>query len=1316
MKKLFSKIDNAGAKETSSYIGKVFVVGRHSVTVEEILAEGGFAIVYLVKSSGGRYALKRMYVNNEHDLNVCKREIQIASNLSGHKNMIGYVDSSITHVKGGVHELLLLMPYCKSQVLQMMNDRLQTGFTEPEVLQIFCDMCEAVSRLHHCQTPIIHRDLKVENILLDECGNYVLCDFGSATAKFLNPSIHGASTVEEEIQKYTTLSYRAPEMVDMYCGKQITTKADIWALGCLLYKLCFFTLPFGDSTLAIQSGNFTIPDNSRYSKALHCLIRYMLEPDPDIRPDIYQVSAIAFQIAGKDNPVQNLHKVSTPTLESLPIPLLESEGAKRSSTVKIPKASTVAAVEGTSVTPRQRPKGQGVGTGPISLSGQIVSQISGQGNQMHPQSPGSGNVTYVQVNQQIAPVNAPQAFLQPLPSNNPQSLQPSQSFGHGSTTTPSPGQTTPYSHPQGQALFNQPQSPMSSHSSIAQPSPVPMQDKNPHYFDSRQQDPRSPGNSGSDQNFEALFPPSGYPDPFKDDGRSAPGKIPPPVAPKPGAHQKVITPTNVTAPTSKFSISSHSTNSDASDMAPPALPKPVSKLETHSQNINVTSSPPDSPTQNSSKHRRNVSDTSAFNKVFANETTQFLAPYEASVKHHHENVSPAEVSTDVRSGIGASASHGELSSVRSSEDRSLTSNVATWNPFEDVQPFHQLTEDHIFGAEFDKIRRGSNSSISGVKSRESLVMTCPEVTTDPFESAPFTMPTGKKSKVGTKAATVTGGFPDSGVIHDRRQQQYEWTTGISTSTSTLVNNNLDCSSTTIPRPISNSNNLNIDPVYVNNHDEALALVSEQPETEADQQHPASPPFVRAPLEDRSKYEKLAFDANELSSESDPGTITGIHGSETKKKPRRRVKAVLELTRRSTKQRNRQLDDRQSESVLTCGSSAYHADRESMATREDPERQRMRRLKRQLLQEQKQLEQIEQQQPQLPRADPLVGHGLGERPLLLDDELDPEEAAPGLTLAADPFVEKQYARHRLRSDRPPSSSSSSSCSRRSSPIAPAPADRCRSVDDVASDQGRQLRREDVFAMAPFRRSSSSSAKQPQHQIPTATSSPLVAVSASRSAADLEKDLFGSSPFTQQQQQHSKVARDLFGSVPFDEIAVLTSPPSTTRSGPTSCPQQRPTSLPLSQSSTAVSQGNLFVDKTPGSGFVVVVAPTSVEEPIVTPETKSPEPLVKSQPQQQPLNRKQDSKSGKYRPIEDVELPKMPKKSSCKSAAKKSSVVAGFSNLSFEDFPSDDGGCESLTQQARRPPAAPRVAYEVVRPELQPVHKRFGSLKRRSNPFT
>lgn len=86
------------------------------------------------------------------------------------------------------------------------------------------------------------------------------------------------------------------------------------------------------------------------------------------------------------------------------------------------------------------------------------------------------------------------------------------------------------------------------------------------------------------------------------------------------------------------------------------------------------------------------------------------------------------------------SNQGELSSITATEGRSLSADVAAWNPFEDVQPFNQLTEDHIFGAEFDKIRRGSNASISGVKSRESLVMTYAELPEDPFESAPFSLP------------------------------------------------------------------------------------------------------------------------------------------------------------------------------------------------------------------------------------------------------------------------------------------------------------------------------------------------------------------------------------------------------------------------------------------------------------------------------------------------------------------------------------------------------------------------------------------------
>ncbi|XP_067339740.1 AP2-associated protein kinase 1 isoform X2 [Channa argus] len=340
-----------------NFIGRNFAVGRHQVTVEEIIAEGGFAIVFLVRTNQGvRCALKRMYVNNEHDLQVCNREIQIMKDLIGHKNIVGYLDSSITAMGSrDVWEVLILMDYCKGgQVVNLMNQRLQTGFTEAEVLQIFCDTCDAVSRLHQQKTPIIHRDLKVENILLHDKGYYVLCDFGSATNKFQSPQTEGVATVEEEIKKYTTLSYRAPEMVNLYNNKIITTKADIWALGCLLYKLCFFTLPFGESQVAICDGSFTIPDNSRYSYDLHCLIRYMLEPDPDKRPDIYLVSYFAFKLAQRTCPVQNVKNSPIPSKLPEPIKASEAAAAKKSQTK--PRLTDPIPTTETSITPRQRPK------------------------------------------------------------------------------------------------------------------------------------------------------------------------------------------------------------------------------------------------------------------------------------------------------------------------------------------------------------------------------------------------------------------------------------------------------------------------------------------------------------------------------------------------------------------------------------------------------------------------------------------------------------------------------------------------------------------------------------------------------------------------------------------------------------------------------------------------------------------------------------------------------------------------------------------------------------------------------------------------
>jgi AP2-associated kinase len=119
---------------------------------------------------------------------------------------VTYLASSVLQTAPDVHEVLILLElYTGGRVIDMMNARLKTGFPEEEVLRIFTDVCQAVARLHHRTKPIIHRDLKVENILRDSHGNYLLCDYGSCTVKMMHPEVLGAALCEEQIARYCML-------------------------------------------------------------------------------------------------------------------------------------------------------------------------------------------------------------------------------------------------------------------------------------------------------------------------------------------------------------------------------------------------------------------------------------------------------------------------------------------------------------------------------------------------------------------------------------------------------------------------------------------------------------------------------------------------------------------------------------------------------------------------------------------------------------------------------------------------------------------------------------------------------------------------------------------------------------------------------------------------------------------------------------------------------------------------------------------------------------------------------------------------------
>jgi NIMA (never in mitosis gene a)-related kinase 1/4/5 len=122
--------------------------------------------------------------------------------------------------------------------------------------------------------------LKGANIFLLKDGNIKLGDFGISKAM--------DKTVLASKSFVGTPFYLSPEMVE---GKPYSTKADIWALGIILYHMCALKLPFDANSLPvlalkIMKGSFPQISGNQYSRDLKSLIASMLLVDQRKRPNI----------------------------------------------------------------------------------------------------------------------------------------------------------------------------------------------------------------------------------------------------------------------------------------------------------------------------------------------------------------------------------------------------------------------------------------------------------------------------------------------------------------------------------------------------------------------------------------------------------------------------------------------------------------------------------------------------------------------------------------------------------------------------------------------------------------------------------------------------------------------------------------------------------------------------------------------------------------------------------------------------------------------------------------------------------------------
>ncbi|GIC93934.1 putative serine/threonine protein kinase [Aspergillus udagawae] len=293
-------------------------VGSHRVVVEKYLSEGGFAHVYVVRLSqpvdgSDRAVLKRVAVPDKGALANMRTEVETMKKLKGHRHIVKYIDSHASQLRGGGYEVFLLMEFCSGGgLIDFMNTRLQNRLTEPEIIKIFSDVAEGVACMHYLKPPLLHRDLKVENVLISFQGNtplYKLCDFGSAAPP--RPAATSAAEgrlIEDDVQRHTTLQYRSPEMIDVYRKQPIDEKSDIWALGVLLYKLCYYTTPFEEvGQMAILNASYKFHSYPPFSDRLKALIAWMLKENPQKRPTIYEVVREVCSMQGKEVPIRDIY-------------------------------------------------------------------------------------------------------------------------------------------------------------------------------------------------------------------------------------------------------------------------------------------------------------------------------------------------------------------------------------------------------------------------------------------------------------------------------------------------------------------------------------------------------------------------------------------------------------------------------------------------------------------------------------------------------------------------------------------------------------------------------------------------------------------------------------------------------------------------------------------------------------------------------------------------------------------------------------------------------------------------------------------------
>lgn len=249
-----------------------------NLSLQEMIGNGSYGSVHraTLVSSGEVVAVKLLASDvAEDDAATFMKEIAILSRLA-HNSIVGFVGATITG------NLALVMEYCAlGNLKQFLQQRQTTSWTVK--LRLARQAAEGIAYLHGQFPPIVHRDLKCQNLLVNREGNVKVSDFG--LSKTISRTIGNAS-------KMGTLNWLAPEVlrsVEIH-----NTAVDVYAFGMVLYEILMDGKPPYDAWQALQIVR-AIDEGLQPEIPDYCddefreLVQWCWKREPSERPSMSQV-------------------------------------------------------------------------------------------------------------------------------------------------------------------------------------------------------------------------------------------------------------------------------------------------------------------------------------------------------------------------------------------------------------------------------------------------------------------------------------------------------------------------------------------------------------------------------------------------------------------------------------------------------------------------------------------------------------------------------------------------------------------------------------------------------------------------------------------------------------------------------------------------------------------------------------------------------------------------------------------------------------------------------------------------------------------